>query len=236
MAGDVLCLTTQGWESLVVVGARRGSTSAAASATTASEFAARRTISAAIATVSATATSLATATITAITTVAIASATVAAATVATATSTATTSRLAFSEVAAWVDISHVNSNLLFLLTEASSLAAAASHVVLILITSKCLAFWELLAGALIWLANLCGDLQLLAGELGEIVVVALGLDLRLGWLDIFGAQWLCGGCAEAFLLLFLSDGLTSLLISKFGVTSLASPAMCNLLRVVTTFC
>ena len=215
-------LATEGREGLGVVGAGRSTATAAA----ASELAAG-TVGTTIAAVAAEATSATSSTLAAV-------ATVAATATSTASTTSTGRRAILSKEAARVDIGHVNSNLLLLFTEASSLAAAAGHVLLLIrVAGECLALWELLAGALVGLADVVGDGELLRGLLLEIVVVALGLDLWLGWLSILAVLWWWHARVEALGLLGLCDGLASLLVGELGLTSLSTPAMSCLLWVLT---
>ena len=215
-------LAAKGREGLVVVGAGRSTATATATSKLAA-WTVATTATIAIATEATTAASTTLAAVATITT-----------TITAAAATSTTGGLAvLGEEAAWIDVAHVDIDLLLLFTEASSLATATGHVVLLLLVAReCLALWELLAGALVWLAHVVREGELLLGLLTEIVVVALGLDLWLGWLSIFAILWWWGVGVEALSFLGLSNGLASLLIREFGFTSFSAPAMSCLLWVV----
>jgi hypothetical protein len=142
--------------------------------------------------------------------------------------------------------------LLLLFTVALVLATSASDEVFLLsFAGKGFALWELLACALVWLPDmeLLGDFELLLCDLGEVLIVALGLDLRLGFDFRLGVgSWLRCPClaigidrwwdsgVETFLLLFLCNGLASFLVSELGITGLAAPTMTSLLWVIAYAC
>lgn len=247
-ASNLRLRPAQRWEGLAVVRARRSST---ATATTTSSTAtttelATGTILAASATETTTATSTlaavtaisAVATITTIST--ISTITTVSTTISTSTPTSTAGgglRL-LSEVAARVNISHINSSLLLLLPETSSLALAGSHeVLLIVLAGEGLALGELLAGALVGLADgqVTTELQLLLGDLGEMLLVGLGLHLGLG-----GLLWLLGGGwdagVEALGLFGFGDGFAGFLVCELGFARLAAPGVRSLLCVVAIMC
>lgn len=222
-AGSVCLVATERWERAVVVDA--GWCSTAAAATTATEATiATGTVGATIAAEATTATT---------TFAAVAAVT----TIATSTATAATGGLLaiLGEVTAWVDVSHVDSDLLLLLSEASGLATAASHVVLlILLAGEGFALWELLGCALVGLADgeITTELELLLSLLGEVLLIALALDFWLSWLGALVVDWWWDAGVEALGLLGLSNGLASLLIGKLSIARFTSPTMSCLLRVL----
>jgi hypothetical protein len=87
------------------------------------------------------------------------------------------------EELAWIDVTHVQSLLLFLFADTSVLAAAASEEILFL-TIKGLAFRELLASAFVGLARCqaTAELQLLLRLLRQVLIITLGCwALWLSW-------------------------------------------------------
>jgi hypothetical protein len=152
----------------------------------------------------------------------------------------------------WVNTLEVDDLLLFLFTVTLVLATGTGHeVFLFSFAGKGLALWKLLACALIWLSDveLLGDLKLLLCDLGEILIVALGLDFRLAflfWDGVGSGLWCPGftigvhrwwdGGVEAILLLFLGNRFASFLIGELGFSSLAAPSMASLLCVVALNC
>lgn len=151
----------------------------------------------------------------------------------------------------WVNTLEIKEGLLFLCAVTLVLATGTGHEVLFSFTGKCLALWELLACALVWLSDLdlLGDLELLLCDFGEVLVVALGLDLRLGllfwngigvgfWCPDFtiGVDWWWDGGVETILLFFLGNGLTGFLVVELAFASLAAPSVTGLLCVVAVRC
>jgi hypothetical protein len=124
--------------------------------------------------------------------------------------------------------------LFFLLAFARLLAASSGNKVLVLsFAGESLAFWELLAGTFVGLADLkvTAKLELLLGLFSKILLEALGLDFRF-------FRFLCLAIGSlSFGVLFVGFGniFTSLLILPFSVASGCAPAVTNLFIVITDF-
>lgn len=118
-------------------------------------------------------------------------------------------------------------DLLLALTLTLSLAAGTSEEVLLL-AGDLGALGEVLGAALVGLAEvLLTELELLLSQLGEVGSVGLGVVLGLG------LSLSLGVLLDGLLLLLLSDGLTGLLVSEFGLAGLGTPAVSSLLLVLT---
>jgi len=154
------------------------------------------------------------------------------------------------EVVSRVNVTHVEGNFLLLLTDASCLATTAGEEVL-LFARECLSSRPLLIGTFIGLASreaAAADSKFLLGEISQIFFVALGLDFWLGRFFITRCSCIAAGtwgpgfticilwcrdaAVKAFLLFFLSNGLTRLLVSELGVARCSTPSMGYLLCVV----
>jgi hypothetical protein len=110
------------------------------------------------------------------------------------------------------------------------LASWAGHEVLLLLAGQSGALGELLAAALVGLADVLGSKgKLLLGLLGKVGGVGLAPVLRLG----LGVVLSLSVLSDGLLLLSLGDLLTSLLISQLGVTVSGAPAVGSLLLVLT---
>jgi hypothetical protein len=122
-------------------------------------------------------------------------------------------------------------NLLLALALTLGLAAGGSEEVLLL-AGDLGALGEVLGAALVGLAQvLLTEVQLLLSQLGEVGDVGLGVVLGLSLSSLS-----LGILLDGLLLLLLGDGLTGLLISKLGLTSLGTPAVSSLLLVLTVDC
>lgn len=118
-------------------------------------------------------------------------------------------------------------DLLLALTLTLSLAAGTSEEVLLL-AGDLGALGEVLGAALVGLAEvLLTELELLLSQLGEVGSVGLGVVLGLG------LSLSLGVLLDGLLLLLLSNGLTGLLVSEFGLAGLGTPAVSSLLLVLT---
>jgi hypothetical protein len=114
---------------------------------------------------------------------------------------------------------------------ALGLALGTGHEVFLLLTGESSALWELLAAALVGLADvLGGKRELPLGQLGEVSGVGLALVLRLGLGGVFSVL------LDGVLLFSLGDGLASLFVSQLSVTVVSAPAVCGLLVVVAGIC
>jgi hypothetical protein len=128
----------------------------------------------------------------------------------------------------------LDEDLLFALTLTLGLASRSGEEVLLL-ASDGLALREFLGGTLIGFAHVLGsERKLLLGHLGEVRSVRLGLVLgfRLRSVGIFAS--FCGD--TVFLLVLLGDGFAGLLVGPFLAASLASPAVGDLLFMITGDC
>jgi hypothetical protein len=229
---DCPSLCAQARESTGVgdVGARLVATTATAS----TAFAATTTALAATASAAEFATTLATATaftateFTAATTTAFTTATT---TVATAASTASTLTGRGSEHAVTIEL---DVDLLLALALTLGLGTLAGHVGLLLfLTGQGLALGELLAAALVGLADVLGSKgELLLGLLDEVGGVGLALVFRLG----LGLVLALGGISYGVLLLGLGDGLSGLLVFELSVAVVSTPAVRSLLLLLAVVC
>lgn len=96
-----------------------------------------------------------------------------------------------------------------------------------------LALRELGRASLIGLADVLGDGELLLSELSKVLLVGLGLVL--GLLD--SSVGIGGGVlSDSLLLVLLGNGLSGVLVGKFGVTVLSAPTVSYLLVVIAKSC
>jgi hypothetical protein len=106
------------------------------------------------------------------------------------------------------------------------LALGTGHEVFLLLTGESSALGELLAAALVGLADvLGGKRELPLGQLGEVSGVRLALVLRLGLSGVLSIL------LDGVLLFSLGNGLASLLVSELSVAIVSAPAVCGLLVV-----
>jgi hypothetical protein len=193
-------------------------TTALAAATTSAELAASF----------ATTASLAATVFTAATTTSLAAAEVATAfatTTAASSATALTGRGSKHAVAV-----ELNVDLLLALALTLGLGVLAGHVgLLLLLAGQSFALGELLAAALVGLADvLGGERELLLGLLDQVGGVGLAVVFRLGLGLVLGL----GSIGDSLLLFSLSNGVTGLLIGKLSVAVVAAPAVSSLLLVL----
>lgn len=114
---------------------------------------------------------------------------------------------------------------------ALGLALGTGHEVFLLLTGEGSALRELLAAALVGLADvLGGKRELPLGQLGEVGSVGLALVLRLGLGGVLSVL------LDGVLLFSLGNGLASLLVSELSVAVVSAPAVCGLLVVVAENC
>lgn len=114
---------------------------------------------------------------------------------------------------------------------ALGLALGTGHEVFLLLTGEGSALRELLAAALVGLADvLGGKRELPLGQLGEVGGVGLALVLRLGLGGVLSVL------LDGVLLFGLGNGLASLLVSELSVAVVSAPAVCGLLVVVAENC
>jgi hypothetical protein len=112
---------------------------------------------------------------------------------------------------------------------ALGLALGTGHEVFLLLTGEGSALRELLAAALVGLADVLGGQgELLLGLLDQVGGVGLAVVFRLGLGLVLGL----GSVGDSLLLFSLSNGITGLLIGKLSVTVVATPAVGSLLLVL----
>jgi hypothetical protein len=176
-----------------------------------------------------TATALAAAEFTAATTASLTTTTATLATAASSTSTALTGRGSEHTVAIELDV-----DLLLALAFTLSLGVLSGHEnLLLLFAGQSLALGELLAAALVGLADvLGGQAELLLSLLNKVGGVGLApvFGFRLGLVLALG------GVSDSLLLLGLGDGVAGLLVLELGVAVVSAPAMSSLLLLLAAVC
>jgi hypothetical protein len=207
--------------------------------TTATGFTATTSLAAATASTAELATTFAATTFAATTTLAateFTAATTASLTTTTATLAATTSSTAAtltgrgSEHTVTVEL---DVDLLLALAFTLGLGLLAGHELLLLLTGQGLALRELLAGALVGLADvLGGKTELLLGLLNKVGGVRLAPVFRLR----LGLVLALGGISDSVLLLSLGDSVTGLLVFELSVAVICAPAVSGLLLLLTAIC
>lgn len=124
----------------------------------------------------------------------------------------------------------LDKGLLLALTCTLSLAARACNVgILLLFAGDGGALGELLRAALVGLANILCDSELLLSKLGKVGVVGLGFVLRLGLSLRLSVASSIGG---SLLLFLLGNSFTSGFVSQLSRAIIATPAMSSLLLVL----
>ena len=149
-----------------------------------------------------------------------------------ATATASTEVVAGSRLEQAVAI-ELDEVLLLALTVALGLAAGSGNEVLILGAFNGLALGELGRAALVGLADVLRNSELLLRELGKVLLVRLAL--LLGLLLDSGVNIGSGVFGNGVLLVLLGDGLALGLVGELGVAVVTSPSVCDLLLVLTAY-
>jgi hypothetical protein len=176
-----------------------------------------------------TATALAATEFTAATTASLATATATLAATASTTSTALTRRGSEHTVAIELDV-----DLLLALTFTLGLGILSGHEDLLLfLAGQGLALRELLAAALVGLADvLGGQAELLLSLLNKVGGVGLAPVFRLR----LGLVLTLGGVSDSLLLFGLGDGLAGLLVLELSVAVVSTPAVSSLLLLLAIVC
>jgi hypothetical protein len=124
-------------------------------------------------------------------------------------------------------------DLLLALAFTLGLSLLAGHELLLLLTGQGLALRELLAGALVGLADVLGSkTELLLGLLNKVGGVRLAPVFRLR----LGLVLALSSVSDGVLLLSLGDSVTGLLVLELGVAVVCAPAVSGLLLLLTAIC